>query len=257
MKDVQVNITEAAFPSQFVSDAEKETQQYGLQIGQAIQYEWFRRDGVSCRFYDQFRQFHRLRLYARGEQSVAKYKNELAIDGDLSYLNLDWTPVPIIPKFVDIVVNGMSDRLFKVKAYAQDAMSQSKRSKYQDMVEAQMVSKDFLLNLQQNTGFDPFMVSPEQLPQSDEELSLYMELNYKPAIEIAEEEAINTIFEENHYIDLRKRLDYDLTVLGIGAVKTSFNTSEGVTIKYVDPANLVYSYTDSPNFYDIYYVIIL
>ena len=253
MKDVQVNITEAAFPSQFVSDAEKETQEYGLQIGQAIQYEWFRRDGVSCRFYDQFRQFHRLRLYARGEQSVAKYKNELAIDGDLSYLNLDWTPVPIIPKFVDIVVNGMSDRLFKVKAYAQDAMSQSKRSKYQDMVEAQMVSKHCLLNLQQNTGFDPFMVSPEQLPQSDEELSLYMELNYKPAIEIAEEEAINTIFEENHYIDLRKRLDYDLTVLGIAVSKHQFLPGSGVEVSYVDPANIVYSYTEDPHFKDCFY----
>lgn len=253
MKDVKVNITEAAFPSQFVSDAEKETQEYGLQIGQAIQYEWFRRDGVSCRFYDQFRQFHRLRLYARGEQSVGKYKNELAIDGDLSYLNLDWTPVPIIPKFVDIVVNGMSDRLFKVKAYAQDAMSQSKRSKYQDMVEAQMVSKDFLQSLQQNTGFDPFMVSPEELPQSDEELSLYMELNYKPAIEIAEEEAINTIFEENHYMDLRKRLDYDLTVLGIGVTKHEFLPGAGVEVKYVDPANIVYSYTEDPHFKDCFY----
>ena len=253
MKDVKVNIKSAAFPSQFVSDAEKETMEYGLQIGQAIQYEWFRRDGVSCRFYDQFRQFHRLRLYARGEQSVAKYKNELAIDGDLSYLNLDWTPVPVIPKFVDIVVNGMSDRLFKVKAYAQDAMSQSKRSKYQDMVEAQMVSKDFLLDLQQQSGFDPFTVSPEQLPQTDEELSLYMQINYKPSIEIAEEEAINTIFEENHYIDLRKRLDYDLTVLGISVAKHEFLLGSGVQVSYVDPANIVYSYTEDPHFKDCFY----
>ncbi|GAG65768.1 unnamed protein product, partial [marine sediment metagenome] len=183
MKDVKVNIKSAAFPSQFVSDAEKETKEYGLQIGQAIQYEWFRRDGSGYRFYNQFRNFHRLRLYARGEQSVAKYKNEIAVDGDLSYLNLDWTPVPVIPKFVDIVVNGMSDRLFKVKAYAQDAMSQSKRSKYQDMVEAQMVAKDFLMDVQQQSGFDPFTVSPDQLPQTDEELSLYMQINYKPSIE--------------------------------------------------------------------------
>ena len=253
MKDVKVNIKSAAFPSQFVSDAEKETQEYGLQIGQAIQYEWFRRDGVSCRFYDQFRQFHRLRLYARGEQSVAKYKNELAVDGDLSYLNLDWTPVPIIPKFVDIVVNGMADRLFKVKAYAQDAMSQAKRSKYQDMVEAQMVSKDFLLDVQQQSGFDPFTVSPEELPSTDEELSLYMQLNYKPAIEIAEEEAINTIFEENHYVDLRKRLDYDLTVLGIAVAKHEFLPGAGVEVKYVDPANIVYSYTEDPHFKDCFY----
>jgi hypothetical protein len=253
MKDVKVNIKSAAFPSQFVSDAEKETLEYGLQIGQAIQYEWFKRDGMGCRFYDQFRQFHRLRLYARGEQSVAKYKNELAVDGDLSYLNLDWTPVPVIPKFVDIVVNGMADRLFKVKAYAQDAMSQAKRTKYQDMVEAQMVSKDFLMDLQKQSGVDPFTVSPEQLPNTDEELSLYMQLNYKPSIEIAEEEAIDTLFEENHYIDLRKRLDYDLTVLGIAVSKHEFLPGSGVEVKYVDPANIVYSYTEDPHFKDCFY----
>ena len=166
MKDVKIDIKSAAFPDQFVSDADKATDEYGLKIGQAIQYEWFRRDGMSCRFYDQFRQFHRLRLYARGEQSIRKYKDELAIDGDLSYLNLDWTPVPIIPKFVDIVVNGMSDRLFKVSAYAQDAMSQSKRSKYQDMVEAQMVSKEFLNKIKEQSSLDPFTVSPEELPRS-------------------------------------------------------------------------------------------
>ena len=128
MKEVNINISSVGFPSQFVSDAEKATDEFGLQIGQAIQYEWFRKDSNGCRYYSQWRDFNRLRLYARGEQSIAKYKNELAVDGDLSYLNLDWTPVPIIPKFVDIVVNGMSDRLFKVKAYAQDAISQEKRS---------------------------------------------------------------------------------------------------------------------------------
>ena len=106
MKQVNIDIKAAAFPDQFVSDSEKNTEEYGLQIGQAIQYEWFRRDNGSCRFYSQWSEFNKLRLYARGEQSVAKYKNELAIDGDLSYLNLDWTPVPVIPKFIDIVVNA-------------------------------------------------------------------------------------------------------------------------------------------------------
>lgn len=253
MKDVKINITSAGFPSQFVSDAEKATEEFGLQIGQAIQYEWFKKDGNSCRYYSQWRDFHRLRLYARGEQSIKKYKDELAIDGDLSYLNLDWTPVPIIPKFVDIVVNGMADRMFKVKAYAQDAMSQAKRSKYQDMIEGQMVAKDFLLNLQKQSGVDPFTTSPDELPSSDEELALYMQLNYKPAIEIAEEEAINTILEENKYLDLRKRFDYDLAVLGIGIAKHEFLPGAGVEVSYVDPANMVYSYTEDPHFKDCFY----
>ncbi len=253
MKEVNVNISAAGFPSQFVSDAEKATEEFGIQIGQAIQYEWFKRDGNSCRYYDQWRDFHRLRLYARGEQSVAKYKTELAVDGDLSYLNLDWTPVPILPKFVDIVVNGMSDRLFKVKAYAEDAISQENRSKFQEMIQGQMVAKPILETIQKNTGMNPFTMEPDDLPENDEELSLYMNLNYKPAIEIAEETAIDTLFSENKYADLRKRFDYDLTVLGIGIAKHEFLPGAGVQVSYVDPANVVYSYTEDPHFKDCFY----
>jgi len=253
MKDVKINITSAGFPSQFVSDKEKATEEFGLQIGQAIQYEWFRKDGNGCRYYGQWRDFHRLRLYARGEQSVAKYKNELAVDGDLSYLNIDWTPVPVIPKFIDIVVNGMSDRLFKVKAYAQDAMSQEKRSAYQDMIEGQMVAKPILQTIMDKTGANPFVTEPEELPNNDEELALYMQLNYKPAIEIAEETAINTIFDANHYDDIRKQLDYDMTVLGVAMAKHEFLKGDGVKLSYVDPANVVYSYTESPYFKDCFY----
>jgi len=253
MKEVNINISSVGFPSQFVSDAEKATDEFGLQIGQAIQYEWFRKDSNGCRYYSQWRDFNRLRLYARGEQSIAKYKNELSVDGDLSYLNLDWTPVPIIPKFVDIVVNGMSDRLFKVKAYAQDALSQENRSKFQKTIQGQMAAKDALTIVKNKTGFNPFTMNPDDLPESDEELSLYMNLNYKPAIEIAEEEAIDTIFAENHYEDIRKRLDYDIMVTGMGVAKHEFLPGAGVKVSYVDPANIVYSYTEDPNFKDCFY----
>jgi hypothetical protein len=252
MKEVDINILATGFPSQFVSDAEKASPEYGLLIGQAIQYEWFKKDGTS-RYYDQWRDFNRLRLYARGEQSVAKYKSELAIDGDLSYLNLDWTPVPIIPKFVDIVVNGMNDRLFSVRAYAQDAMSAEKRNQYQDMIEGDMVAKDVLTKMSENFGIDPFVVNPNELPEDDEELNLHMQLKYKPAIEIAEEEAINTILAENHYQDTRKRVEYDITTVGIGIVKHEFLPGAGVQISYVDPANVVYSYTEDPYFKDCFY----
>jgi hypothetical protein len=253
MKNIAIEISSVSFPSQLATDAEKASDVFGLQVGQAIQYEWFRKDGNSCRYYGQWKDFRRLRLYARGEQPINKYKNELAIDGDLSYLNLDWTPVPILPKFIDIVVNGMSDRMFKVKTYAQDAMSQSKRSKYQDLVESQMVSKDILTTIKEKTGVDTFMMDPEQLPETDEELSLYMQLRYKPAIEIAEETAINTIFDANHYDDIRRRVDYDITTIGIGVAKHEFLLGTGVQITYIDPANMVYSYTEDPHFKDCFY----
>tara|TARA_R110001592_G_scaffold78542_4_gene235489 strand:+ start:197 stop:2632 length:2436 start_codon:yes stop_codon:yes gene_type:complete len=253
MKEVTINIKSAVFPDQFASDSDKKSLEFGLQVGQAIQYEWFRKDGGSCRFYNQWTQFNRLRLYARGEQSTAKYKNELAIDGDLSYLNLDWTPISVIPKFVDIVVNGMSDRLFKVKAYAEDAMSAEKRNQFQTMIEGQMIAKPLLSQISQDFGVDVFTVPEETLPTDDQELELYMNLKFKPAIEIAEEEAINTLLAENHYDDTRKRVDMDLMVLGIGMTRHQFQLGQGVVIDYVDPANVVYSYTEDPYFKDCFY----
>jgi hypothetical protein len=252
-KDSNIDISPIQFPSQLATDAEKASEEFGLRVGQAIQYEWFRRDSGSARYYNQWKDFNRLRLYARGEQPIQKYKNELAIDGDLSYLNIDWTPVPIIPKFVDIVVNGMSDRLFTIKAYAQDALSADKRNQYQDMIEGEMAAKEVLLQVQDKFGVDPFMVSPEDLPNDDEELSLFMQLNYKPAVEIAEEEAINTILLENHYDDIKRRFDYDLTTIGIAVGKHEFLPGEGVKINYVDPANVIYSYTEDPYFRDCFY----
>ena len=253
MKDVKINIPATDFPNQFASDKQKETFEYGLQIAQAVSYEWFRKDGNNCRFYDQWGSFHKLRLYARGEQSIGKYKDQIAVDGDLSHTNLDFTPVPIIPKFVDIVVNGMNNRLFKPKAYAQDAMSADRRSKYQDMIQADMVSKDLLLQVKDQFGVDAFDTNPDELPENDEELSLYMQLNYKPAIEIAEEEAINTVLEENRYNETRKRVDYDIATLGIGMAKHMFLPGDGVRVEYVDPANVVYSYTEDPYFRDCFY----
>ena len=253
MKDVQISINQIGFPNQFATDKEKESYEYGLKIGQSIQYEWFRKDGRSSRFYNQWSDYHRLRLYARGEQSIQKYKNELSVDGDLSHLNIDWTPVPIIPKFLDIVVNGMNDRLFSIKAFAQDAMSTEKRSKFQESVQADMVSKDLLLQVKNDFGIDAFETKPDDLPETSEELSLFMQMNYKPAIEIAEEEAINTILEQNRYYDIRKRVDYDIVTLGIGIAKHQFLPGAGVKLDYVDPANVVYSYTEDPKFRDCFY----
>ena len=242
------------FPSQTVSDAEKLSYEYGLKVGRAIENEWFNNDRNVNRYKSNNNNFHNLRLYARGEQSIQKYKDELSINGDLSYLNLDWKPVPIIPKFVDIVVNGMADRSYELKAYSQDPYGVSKRTAYMESILADMRTKELNAFSEEAFGIQLSEHDEEKLPDSEEELALHMQLSYKQAVELAEEQAINTLFEGNKYDLTKKRFYYDLTVLGIGAVKTGFNTSEGVVIDYVDPADLVYSYSDSPYFDDIYYV---
>jgi len=247
-------IVKSYFPSQVVSDLEKMSYDYGLKVAKAIEAEWFHTDRGTNRYRTNHNNFHNLRLYARGEQSIQKYKDELSINGDLSYLNLDWKPVPIIPKFVDIVVNGIAERTYDIKAYSQDPYGVEKRTEYMESIVKDMQNKEFNDMVQQNFNMNLYKNDKEKLPESMEELQLHMQISYKQAVEIAEEQALNTLFEGNRYELIKKQFYYDLTVLGIGAVKTSFNTSEGVVIDYVDPADLVYSYTESPYFDDIYYV---
>ena len=247
-------IKKGIFPSQAVSGAEKASEQYGLQVGNAIEAEWFRKDGSDTRYFANRDNFHRLRLYARGEQSIEKYKNELSINGDLSYLNLDWKPVPIIPKFVDIVVNGIAERAYDLKAYSVDGVASAARTEYVKGYLEDMRLFQFKQNVEAQTGLDTFNNDPNNLPESDEELELHMQLNYKQSIEIAQEQALTNVFDLNKYDLIKKRLDYDIAVLGIACVKNSFNTAEGIKLEYVDPSDLVYSYTESPYFDDLYYV---
>jgi hypothetical protein len=253
MEKLSVSIYQSPFPNQMASDEEKATFDYGLKVAKSIEGEWFKRKANTCRFYDQWGEYHRLRLYARGEQPIQKYKDELSINGDMSMLNLDWTPIPIIPKFVDIVVNGMNDRLFTIKAEAQDVMSAEKKNIFQDMIEADMVAKDFLQMTKDQFGIDAFNVNPDELPENDEELSLYMQMKYKPSIEIAEEVAIDTILKMNEYPKLKKLIDYDLTVLGKAVARHTFLVNDGLKVDYVDPANFIHSYTEENDFSDCYY----
>jgi len=146
------------FPSQTVSDAEKASVEYGLQVGKAIQREWFNNagGGGQNKYATNKNKFHKLRNYARGEQSIQ-----------------------IIPKFVDIVVNGISERTYDVKAYSQDPMGIEKRSKYMNDILADMAAKDFNKQVENNFGISVQRTAIQELPETTEELELHMQLSYK------------------------------------------------------------------------------
>ena len=256
MKSVYTN-GNSIFPSQVVSDAEKASWEYGERVAQAIEQEWFSQGRTNGnRYLTTWNNYNRLRLYARGEQPTQKYKDELSINGDLSYLNLDWKPVPIISKFVDILTNGISNKEYDINAFAQDPASLQKRTNYAELLAQDIFARDTMNQINAQLGENLFntQIPEEQMPQTPEELELHMQLSYKQSVEIAEEEVINQVLDYNKWELTKRRINYDLVTCGIGAVKTDFNVSNGITIDYVDPAYLIYSYTEDPNFEDIYYV---
>jgi hypothetical protein len=243
-----------SFPRQNEDFSIQMTTDYGLQVGEAIQYEWFSKQANSCRFMDNRTEFNKRRLYANGMQGTSKYKERFVTDGDMSFLNLDWNIIPVIPKFRDIVSNGMSQREFTIKTFSIDPISTENRIKYRNEMEKDMVAKDFLMQAKEVLGVDGFTNDPETLPENEQELDLHLQLDYKPSIEISEELAIQSVFEDNYFIKTTKRrFENDLVDLGIGAVKHRYVEGDNVVLDYVDPANLIWSYTEDPYFKDCFY----
>lgn len=241
------------FPDHFASDLEKETFDFGLKVGRAIQYEWFDKNSNGCRFYDRMNQFHLRRLYARGEQPIHKYKDWMKINGDLSLLNLSWDMPPVMNKFVDIISNKLGERLFEPKAYAHDAAVSEQRSMYQKQLEMDMVARDFLDQAMNETGINAFSVDPEDLPETDEERDLHMQLKFKPRVEMAAEVALNNILDFNDYRETLERYKRDIIELGMGVMRHEYVPGYGIRVHYEDPEYTVHSYTEDPHFNDTFY----
>ena len=147
-------------------------------------------------------------------------------------LNLDWKPIPVLSKFVDIVVNGMTEKGYEMKAFASDPFALKQRTDFASNALRDIENKEAIDRLSQATGQNFYAsTDPENIPRDKNELDLMLQLNYKLSVEIAEEEVVSNVLKYNKFDETKKRLAYDLTVLGIAASKTSFNLSEGITTR--------------------------
>lgn len=247
-------VSRIGFPDFLASDEEKSTQKYGLSMAKAIESEWFfRSSGKTCNFYDRRSNYHNLRLYARGEQDTKIYKDLLNNGEGESYTNYDWRPLQLVPKFVKLVVNQMTERLFEIKAEATDKFSTDLKEAYKTSLENLMMSAPIMKLAKDEMGVDISPPDMEEIPESQEEIDVNMKLKYKPAIEIASEEAIKYTLDLNDYDEIQSSLIEDITVIGIGALKHNTDPSKGIVIDYVDPANLIYSYPKTRDFKDVFY----
>lgn len=235
------------YPSPLVSNEEKAMPSYGLQYLKQMYNDWL---GTGDFNYNTKRdKYDKLRRYAEGNQDINKYKDLLDVEGDTSYLNLDWSPVAVVPKFVDVIVEGMDNQEYEVKANAIDPVSQDKRQADRLELLFNMENKEFLTEVSEASGMD--LAPKGYVPESTEELDLYMSLNYKQAVELSLEQGIEWVFSINDYSELKKRLLRDLVVLNKAAVKSYTSPNEGVKIRYVDPSKLITSYSTSPDYKNI------
>ena len=248
-------VKKVSFPDYLASDEIKGDDEYGLQMAQAIQYEWWNRgsNGGDCKYGDRRTKYHNLRLYARGEQDTQLYKDLIAGGDESTYSNFDWRPLQIIPKFVKLLTNQMTERLFDIKAEATDKFSTDLKSKYKQSLEKLVIGKPAMKEAQRVLNIDLMPQNADEMPDSQDEIDLFMKLKYKPAIEIAAEEAMKFTLDLNNYDETQSRVVEDIVTLGIGGIKLNTDPSKGICVDYVDPASCVHSYAKDRNFRNVHY----
>ena len=244
------------FPDPFAHYAKKISKSYGLKYAKAIEKQWGHSDDERSLFRRRLKDFETNRDYANGTQDTSIYKQILnSLDpnnGDGTLLNLDWSPVPIVPKFVKIVVNNILSKKPYPNLKAIDPLSQSEKDKARAKKLFEVKNKQLIQDLETlgaETG-----VSVEDIPETKEEAEIFMDTSIKTAAEIAAQVGTNITLEWNDF-DQRvyRRAVTDLVTCGMGVVKRSNDPNYGIKEDYIDPAYFFHSYTEDPTFSDLIY----
>jgi len=247
----------SSFPDPLADSETKKSNSYGLQYAKAIESQWGKMTNATSLYGRRNVIFERSRDYANGTQDTNIYKKLLRSlspnDGDGSLLNLDYTPVPILPKFVRVVANKILSRNPYPNLEAVDPLSSSEKNNKKRAIEIQVEAKKQLQQLKQNTG----MVigdDPDKLPDTLEEAEILLGTNVKTDAEMAAQIGTNMTLSWNSFNDnVFRRCVNDLVALGMAVVKRSNDPNEGIKTEYVDPTSFIHSYTEDPGFNDMMY----
>jgi len=244
-----------SFPSQLDPFEKKLTKEFGLSVGSAISAEWFSTaGGGKCRFYTSQSEFYLRRNYASGNIDMRKYHPKLGTNGDVSLLNLSKKPLTRLPKLVNLLVNGMCDRGHTVEANAIDPISQQNKQAYRKKIKDDMASKEIIDLAKEKFGVDIGSMPTDKLPETDDELNLHLQLEWKPSCELSAQLAIKSVMEENMFdLTIDRQGKRDLVVDGAYCVQNRFNPSKGIDLKRIDIADMVWSQTKDPYFRDCFY----
>jgi hypothetical protein len=242
-------VEEYGFPSEFVNPETKDKPAYGLSFARAMYGRYYRQGG----YYSQSNnQYVENRKYAEGLQSVEKYKDLLDMNGDSAFANLDFSIVPVAPKFVDLLVGEMTNQEYEIQFNSIDPTSLTEKDKERNKLQANMELAEFSAIIEEMAGV-PVIPSGEYIPETQEELDLHMQMNFKQDTEVAMEESVEFVLNNNDWSELRRKIYRDLIVLKRASIRLYYDDNDNIRLRYVDPVNLIVPYTDKDDFGNIRY----
>lgn len=243
-----------SYPSHLDSFEKKSSKAFGKAVGDVVYSEWFYKSEGRSRFYANKAIFDERRIYANGLVNMTKYYSKLGTNGDVSLLNLSKKSLTRMPKIVDLVVNGMVNRNYSIKAKAIDPVSEENKQAYRKRIESDQNTLPIIKKAKEDFGMDIASMPIDELPVNKEELNIHMQMEWKPSNCLSNQLAIATVMEDNEYnLVINRQIVRDLVVDGVGCNFTRLNPSKGIIQKRIDASDLVYSPTKDPYFRDCFY----
>ena len=246
----------STFPDPLAATEEKVQKAYGLAYAKALVAQWGGVDTEGSLYRKRFKEFETARQYANGTQDTSIYKQILnsldANNGDGTMMTLDWTPVPIVPKFAKIVVNKIISSYRYPQVEAIDPLSQNEKDIKKKKIALRIENKEMFQEAKA-AGLN-VDVDPDKLPQTPEEVEIFLDTNIKTDAEIAAQLATNMTLSWNNFDErVYRRNVEDLVNCGMAVTKRSNDPNYGIQEEYVDPAYFLHSHTDDPTFSDMIY----
>ncbi len=241
--------SKSAYPNHMIDPSEK-NMSWCLAYAKAAWTDFNNHNSQS--FHNNRGNYVRIKDYAQGSQSINKYKSLLNVseNENETWLAIDWSVIPIVPKFRRIALGKLSKTEYNISATPIDSLAQSETEQYYSKTKAKMdlrnVAKETIPGIE---TFSPLKQEANE-PDNDEELDLHMAYTYKHNASIEMEQGIDLVFHTNNISEKRKNILEDLFDFGVAGYKEYIDSNGAVKIRRVNPANLLVSHCNNRDFSD-------
>jgi hypothetical protein len=230
--------------------SQKRKKDYGLKIAKGI---FSSADRNSDGFYGKrYRQWRANREFSYGTNSTKEFMDLMRIEGNQSYINIDWTSIKIAPKFVEILLGQFMSRREEPSVKAVDDNSLDAKEIEKQEAKFRMDNKAEIEDFEALVGDK--IESQKFIPEDDEELALYFDLEYRLPEEILFEQKIKKVLEDNDANVLKRQLLRDIIDCNLAVTKLHFDPNKNIRIRRCKPENMIYNVFESDNGKDISYI---
>jgi len=177
-----------------------------------------------------------------GRQDMRDYMQFLNIDGKQSYVNLDWTPPMIAPKFMEVLIGGFMKRGEKPRCTAVDPVSVRRKKYDKAMAEFRMLEPEF--NKMADTALGTYKNRETFEPESYDELDIFFNVDYRTPEEILMERGASMVMQNNNWNDIKRNLLCHIRDAGYGVTYTRADGDGTVVVEAINPIDFFSSYSE-------------